>query len=93
MDKSKKPDFALLIGKKLDAKDKGSEGDEPVESMSPDESDAGDGEQGQMEDSAVADLLAAIGSKSVPATKQALKDFIDLCEQSEPSEAEPAAEA
>lgn len=72
----KKPNFALLIGKKLDDKDKGSK--PPMSEMPPDMTDAPE-ESGNMEDSAVADLLAALKEDNVPKAKAALKDFIDIC--------------
>lgn len=84
-DKSK-PNFALLISKKLDQKDKkspmSSDSDSPIDpgeeemESSDEEMPEGDGER--MQDSAVADLLHAIRSSNIPAAKQALKDFIDL---------------
>lgn len=85
-----KDGFALLIGKKLDEKEKGKKKDGPLMEM-PDSSEDGSmddtkDESSQMEDSAVADLLQAIETKSVPAAKQALKDFIELCYEKEEKE-------
>jgi hypothetical protein len=79
-----KPNFALLIGKRLADKEKGSK--EPTQDD--EESSDGEGEQESMENSAVADLMAALQSKNVPAAKAALKDFIQMCsgESDEPEE-------
>jgi hypothetical protein len=84
---AEKPNFALLIGKKLDAKDKGSKDEPEVESeLSPDETESSkSGETESMKSSAVSDLFAAFAAKDVEAGKAALKDFFDLCD-SEPHE-------
>lgn len=82
-----KPNFALMIGKKLDAKD----GTEPPDTLPGDDSApppiAGEkDEAGSMQDSAVADLMAAFKSSNIPAAKQALKDLIQLLDTEEPNE-------
>jgi hypothetical protein len=78
-----KPNFALMIGKKLDQKD----GTEPPAELPDSEPMGGEvDEGGAMEDSAVADLMAAIKSNSVPQAKQALKDLLQLLDKDEVDE-------
>lgn len=71
----KKPDFAMLIAKGLDKKD----GSEPPADLPEEDMEMEDDTEG-MQDSAVADLLSAFHSKNIPLAKQALKDFIALCD-------------
>jgi hypothetical protein len=83
-----KPNFALLIGKRMSEKDK-----EPKEPMHvPGEDLPGEeGDQEGMENSAISDFMAA---KSPGEAKQALKDFLELAypELSGPDEDEEASE-
>jgi hypothetical protein len=73
----KKDGFALLIGKRLAGKGKPG-ADEPDGDEGPPESmdGSGDGKQEEMEDSAIADFMAA---KDPSSAKAALKDFLELC--------------
>ncbi len=74
-----KPNFALLIGKKLDEKE-GKAKDKPVMEMPEEAGEAeldsseGDG----MQDSAVADFMSALKEDNVPLAKIALKQLIEL---------------
>lgn len=90
-------DFALLIGKRLDDKEKGDKGKPPVTELPEEESDVpmggspdepADDESSSMQDSAVADLMSAIEGKNIPAAKQALKDFISLVDDDSAENAE-----
>lgn len=70
-----KPNFALMIGKKLDEKD----GTEPPDTLPDTESEGGEVDEGvAMEDSAVADFMDALKTSNVPQAKQALKDLFQL---------------
>jgi len=91
MTMSDKPNFALLIGKPKKEDNHKSEKKltEEVDHESDLEKEPEEGgEHESMENSAVADFMAALASKNVPAAKQALKDFMELCEagESEPEE-------
>lgn len=89
----KPPDFALLIGKRLDKK-KGGEGDgvaPPGEPSSPDIGDEGEDAQHKM--SAMSDFISAVHAKSPEMASSALEDFIHLCEGGgEPAEEGPPPE-
>jgi hypothetical protein len=85
-----KKNFALLIAKGLDKKDQGSDYTDSEQDLTKDmPEEEGGGEKEMMENSAIADFLAAISAKNVPQAKVALKDFIELCyHESEESNSE-----
>lgn len=81
-----KPSFALLIGKRIAAKN----GDAPPSSedhakdlgIEDTEEQSAMPQHRAMEDSAVADLLSALKTNNVEQAKAALKDFIELIRES-----------
>lgn len=79
----KEPNFALLIGKKLDAKDKGKSSitEDTEDEAKTDVETEDTGELQSMLQSAAADVMAALSSKNVPDFAVALKDFIKLCSE------------
>lgn len=88
----KPPDFALLIGKRLDKK-KGGEGDDvapPGEPSSPDVGD--DSEEAQMKDSAMGDFITAVHAKDPSMAASALEDFVKIVTGGAPEEEGPPPE-
>jgi hypothetical protein len=86
----KPPNFALLIGKRLDGKPGGPK--EPPGMGSESEDDGGGDKQHQMCLSAVSDLIAAIHSKDPEAAEAALGDYLSLKDEGGDESEEPAEE-
>jgi hypothetical protein len=89
-----KPNFALLIGKRLSDKDKGKppDNEDHEQDLFPGRDAGKDDQKEEMENSAVSDIMAALATKNRGLFKSALKDFIQMSSSDDEDEQEPEPE-